>query len=264
MKVALFYAKPLEGIACVDRFAAHPDWLDAKVGGDTTNRRFAAAVAAMAAFGDGDARTLTANEKTAWRNQAITWLHQEILAWNKRLTPRTAPQILRLLREVDDDKWLAPICAPANAGDRLAAERDAYRQLWAAAAAVSMEAFALDPALARDMTAAYRYNAACHAIRASSGAGDPRDVIDEAQRSRLRKQALAWLRAHLASWSKMAASDVAADRALVRTRLRHWQKDNDLSAIHREQAVASLPAEEPDLCRQLWHDVAEILNKTRD
>ena len=47
----------------------------------------------------------------------------------------------------------------------------------------------------------------------------------------------------------------------VQRRLRHWQGDQDLAGLRDPAAVAQLPAEEQQACRQLWADVEALLAK---
>jgi eukaryotic-like serine/threonine-protein kinase len=107
----------------------------------------------------------------------------------------------------------------------------------------------------------HRYNAACVAALAGCGQGKDADTLDDKERARLRKQAVEWLRADLAHWTKQAASETPRERELVLKTLKHWQDDTDLAAIRDKGAVAKLPADEREACRQLWADVAEVLQK---
>jgi hypothetical protein len=79
----------------------------------------------------------------------------------------------------------------------------------------------------------------------------------------MRRQAVDWLRADLASWTTQAASDKAGDRQLVQQTLQHWQEDADLAGIREKEAVAQLPADKQEACQNLWADVAESLQKVR-
>jgi serine/threonine-protein kinase len=131
------------------------------------------------------------------------------------------------------------------------------------AAQLSAEAFALDPKAAEDMRAGYRFLAARAAARAASGDGVGADALDAAARARWRRQALEWLRADLAVWSRMADGGKPADRRAVADALRQWQQEKDLAALRDPDALASLPADEQAAWRQLWADVARVLRGTR-
>jgi serine/threonine-protein kinase len=137
-----------------------------------------------------------------------------------------------------------------------------YKQFYLASARLFTEAFAADPKLADDLTTWNRYNAACHAILAAQGQGKDASPLDARERAHWRQQALNWLRADLALWNKTLASGQPQDRARVRRTMQHWQRDFDLAGIRDQSAVAQLPVEEQKALRQLWEDVALLLQKT--
>ena len=49
-----------------------------------------------------------------------------------------------------------------------------------------------------------------------------------------------------------------ADHQAVAAIMRHWQQDADLAGLRDPDAVAKLPAEERQACRQLWADGATL------
>jgi tetratricopeptide (TPR) repeat protein len=73
----------------------------------------------------------------------------------------------------------------------------------AAAARFAAEAFAARPKLADDLRFPNRRNAACSAALAGCGQGQDAAKLDDAERARLRRQALDWLRADLAAWGAL-------------------------------------------------------------
>jgi hypothetical protein len=123
-------------------------------------------------------------------------------------------------------------------------------------------AFAAEPRLADDLKAGHRYKAAGHAALAAAGQGEDAGKPDDKERTRLRQQALDWLRADLALRRKQLETDKAADRTAVQQALRHWQKDSDLAGLRDAAALAKLSAEERPACAKLWADVAALLKKT--
>jgi tetratricopeptide (TPR) repeat protein len=135
------------------------------------------------------------------------------------------------------------------------------KKWYAASARLSAEALAAEPKLAADLKGGYRYNAACWAALAGCGQGTDADTLDAQKRARLRKQALVWLRADLALWAKRLARGQPQDREQVVTAMRHWQRDSDLAGLRESAAVAKLPADEREACRQLWADVQALLHK---
>jgi serine/threonine-protein kinase len=138
-----------------------------------------------------------------------------------------------------------------------------YKQLYAASCRFYAEAFIDDPKLADDMQRRPRYNAACAAALSGCGQGKDADKLSDKERARLRKQAVEWLRADLAHWSKQAGSDKAAERGLAQKALQHWQVDPDLASLRARDAVAQLPADERKACEQLWAEVDALLRKVK-
>jgi hypothetical protein len=179
-------------------------------------------------------------------------------------------------RELDELRASDPRFAPVDArlaavlkgeaakdnAERLALARRARdTKRHGAAAKLWAEAFDADPKLAEDLEAAHRYSAACSAALAAAGQGQDAAKLDDAERTRLRKQALDWLRADLALRTKQIESANPADRATVQQKMIHWQKDTDLAGIRDKAALAKLPGEEQKACTQLWVDVAALLKK---
>ncbi len=74
------------------------------------------------------------------------------------------------------------------------------RKFGVAALRLYEEAFAADAKLTDDWRRPHRYNAACAAALAGCGLGKDADQLDDRERARLRRQALAWLRADLQAW----------------------------------------------------------------
>jgi tetratricopeptide (TPR) repeat protein len=149
---------------------------------------------------------------------------------------------------------------PASAGEGLEVATQCYhKRKYAAAARFAAAAFAADPQLADDLKNGHRYGAACFA--ALAGKGEEAARLDARERARLRQQALAWLRADLALYTRRLGSGQGGTRALVQRELRHWQKDPDLAGIRDRVALAKLRAEERAACEKLWADVAALLKK---
>jgi tetratricopeptide (TPR) repeat protein len=122
-------------------------------------------------------------------------------------------------------------------------------------------AFTADPKLADDLKAEYRYNAARCAALAAAGQGEDAARLDNKERTRLRKQALDWLRAELTLRTKQLESGKPADRAAVQEALSDWQKDVNLASLRDKAALAKLPADEQKTFTGLWTDVATLLKK---
>jgi tetratricopeptide (TPR) repeat protein len=131
-----------------------------------------------------------------------------------------------------------------------------------AAARFYEEALATEPKLANDLGAFHRYNAACAAALAGCGQGNDAGRIDDEERTRLRRQAVDWLRADLAAWSQLVDRDPKQAATVAQT-LRHWQTDADLAGLRDEAAVAKLPEAERTTCQKLWADVNALLRRAK-
>jgi tetratricopeptide (TPR) repeat protein len=168
-------------------------------------------------------------------------------------------QLLMVDRKINTylEKWEAP-GQPKELLEMIDVCR-VLKRYHATAADLYALAFTALPALAEDPKYVHRYNAACCAALAAAGQGDDAAKLDEQARTRLRQQALAWLRADLARWAKRLDSGTPVARTLVQQRMRHWQQDPDLIGIRDAAALAKLPETERQEFTQLWRDVATLL-----
>jgi tetratricopeptide (TPR) repeat protein len=153
---------------------------------------------------------------------------------------------------------------PADDAERLGFI-EVYRltQRFAAAARLSVEAFASRPGLAADLGASHRYNAACSAAQAGCGQGADAAGLTPADRLRWRRQALSWLRNDLAAWGRVLVSGDAKAGPLVAENMRYWQADADLAGLRDPAELAKLSAEERAACERLWADVAALLQQAQ-
>src|SRR5262249_43297686 len=78
------------------------------------------------------------------------------------------------------------------------------KRLYAATARLCADAFAADPRLAGLQTV-LRYQAVSAAALAAAGQGEDAGKLGGSERRALRRQALTWLRADLAAWSRLFA-----------------------------------------------------------
>jgi serine/threonine-protein kinase len=151
---------------------------------------------------------------------------------------------------------------PGTIDDCLAlAEVCRFKRYYAGAACFLAEAIARQPPLAADLAAGHRYNAACYAALAASGQGEDAANLDDKEKARLRRQALAWLRADLKVWDQRLTTGKAPDRQAIQKTLRHWQTDGDLAGVRDKVALAKLPEEERRAWRKLWEEVEAVLAK---
>jgi serine/threonine protein kinase/Flp pilus assembly protein TadD len=168
-------------------------------------------------------------------------------------------------RRVELDRKLPAILngqeQPKNAAERIEyAEVCGYKGRYAAGVRLYQKAFASQPALTDDVRSKHRYSAACLAARAGTGQGVDAGSLKEFQYADLRKQALDWLRADFAAWTKLLQSGQPKDRSLVQKTLQQWQRDADLAALREDAALAKLPESEQMAWQQFWADVAATLD----
>jgi serine/threonine-protein kinase len=138
------------------------------------------------------------------------------------------------------------------------------RGLHGAAARLYADAFAADRSLAESSFLECRYHAARCAALAGCGLGEDGAGLSEAERTRWRKQARAWLQADLAMRARTLEGGSGAARVRVRNLLTHWQADPDLAGLRDPGALATLSAEEREECLALWKEVDALLNRTKN
>jgi serine/threonine-protein kinase len=167
------------------------------------------------------------------------------------------------------DRLLAAVVAiseqPVNDADRLELARHAqesFHKRYAVSVRLYTEAFDHDPKMLEDLNKQYRYNAACAAALAGSGRDARNSDLNDAQRDKMRQQALAWLRADLAAWTKLA--DNTKEHTRIRRTLQHRLQDTDLASVRDPKEVVKLPSEEQEAWKKLWADTAELLEKVQE
>jgi tetratricopeptide (TPR) repeat protein len=155
---------------------------------------------------------------------------------------------------------------PANNADRLtlAWMCAVHKRLPAAAVRLYEEAFAAEAKAADDPRNSHRYNAARAAASAAAERGKDTGKLDANERNRLRKQALEWLRADLAYWTKQAEGGDAKARAEARKTLQRWQTDADLASLRDADTLQKLSESERDACHRFWDDVVALLKIVED
>jgi tetratricopeptide (TPR) repeat protein len=179
------------------------------------------------------------SRRPGWPNPSAEWLAE--------YTPWAAleARLPALLRGEDRPKDLpekidfAQLCA-----------RKGYS---AAAARLNQEALAANPG-----RAGLRYQAACAAALAGCGRGKDAGQLEDRERARWRKLALAWLRADLELQRKRLETSAPAERWAVRRLLEGWKRDLDLAGVRGPTALAWLPEEERAGWSRLWLE-AEVL-----
>jgi serine/threonine-protein kinase len=133
-----------------------------------------------------------------------------------------------------------------------------YKKLHCAAHQFYTDAFAQLPKLAEDMQAQHRYNAACAAALAGCGQGKDADRTDDPERMRLRRQAIAWLRADLAAWHKLLEKEPGKLGPHVANTMQHWKHDADFNGVRSTEALSKLPQDECRDWQKLWQEVEAL------
>jgi tetratricopeptide (TPR) repeat protein len=161
-------------------------------------------------------------------------------------------------------KVLRAEAQPAGAAERIELARfcQVNKRRLRTAVGFYADAFAAEPKLAESLKTQDRYNAACAAVLVSCGQGKDAGSADEKDRARLRRQALDWLRADLAFYTKLADITPTEVHSFVLKRMQHWLRDTGLVGVRGSQ-VAKLPEAERQDWRQLWLDVEQTLQRTK-
>jgi serine/threonine-protein kinase len=176
---------------------------------------------------------------------------------------RQCERLLELDPELPD--FLDGKRTPASPAERVElAGLCSLKHLNRAAALFYEEAFGAKPALADDLDAEHRYNAACAAALAGCGQGKDARKLDEQEKARWRGRALDWLRADLGAMARLLddGADQARTAVGVPKSLRHWQADPDLAGV-RGAALARLPQAERQAWQKLWDDAADMLARAQ-
>jgi serine/threonine protein kinase/tetratricopeptide (TPR) repeat protein len=187
------------------------------------------------------------SNRRGWPYPSAQWLRQaeRMLALERRLTA-----VLR-----GDDN-------PMDAAERIEFAETAYNtQQFGPSARLYAESFRADPKLAAEVRTSHRYNAACAAAQAGAGKREGTTPLDEKDIARGHKQALDWLRADLAYWTRQTETGQPEAKALVGQKLKRWKADSGLAGIRDETALEALPEDERKSFRALWAEVDELLAK---
>jgi hypothetical protein len=124
-----------------------------------------------------------------------------------------------------------------------------------AALRVMREAAETHPTWLTDPNTGIRYNLACYACLAATGAG--KNPAPEAARPRLRKEALDWLNADLDAWRKQLTANPKS--RLAQQKMQHWLTDADLASV---RDLENLPAAEREGWRKFWAEVRRLRDAT--
>jgi WD40 repeat protein/serine/threonine protein kinase/tetratricopeptide (TPR) repeat protein len=158
-------------------------------------------------------------------------------------------------------KVLAGEIQPADAAERLtfAWLCQMHKKSYVAAVRFYADAFQDEPQQAEALDTANRYNAACAAALAGCGQGTDAAKLDDTERSRLRRQALTWLRADLAAWRRFLEANPSKSSVAVIKQMRYWQVDSDFAGVRGREALARLRQTERLEWQKLWQEVAALM-----
>jgi tetratricopeptide (TPR) repeat protein len=176
------------------------------------------------------------SKQPGWRYPSLEWVHQA-----EHLVKLEKKQAAAL-----QAAFLAQMC------------QNPYQKRYVASARLYGEAFSKDPKLAADLKQQHRYNAACSAALAAAGQGEDARSLPEKERTRLRRQALSWLRDDLAAYSKLAEQNKPDESKMIQQRLSHWRRDPDLASVRDALALDRLPEDERAAWHSLWRDVEKL------
>jgi tetratricopeptide (TPR) repeat protein len=129
------------------------------------------------------------------------------------------------------------------------------------AARLAADALQSKSPLGDDMGFRRRFLAACAAAQAACGSGEEAAKLTDAERESWRGQALTWLDADLAVWSRRLEKAPAKERGEIASTLQRWQRDPALGGVRDEAALAKLPNEVRDAWRKLWQEVDVLRRK---
>jgi serine/threonine-protein kinase len=143
---------------------------------------------------------------------------------------------------------------------------------YAAASRLYAEALEADPRLTDRSTerqgpkkpkAWYAYRGIRSAVLAGCGQGEDAPPPDDMARSRLRAQALGWLKAELVEHSTLLDSGESAGSAYGLLSLGFWKAEPNLAGVRDADALAKLPESERTAWTALWAEVDALLAKAK-
>lgn len=131
---------------------------------------------------------------------------------------------------------------------------------WAAGAAkLYADALEADPNLPAIRGESPRWQAARNAARAGTSPTGDDPPPDDITKARLRRQALAWMRADLEAWTKQIAPDKPETRRRAADFLRRYQVAREMAGVREPEALKALPDDERAAWEAFWRDVAAFL-----
>jgi tetratricopeptide (TPR) repeat protein/serine/threonine protein kinase len=121
-------------------------------------------------------------------------------------------------------------------------------------------AFVANPKLTTDPKKRLRLLGAVAGVLAAAGKGKDALSLTPDDKSTMRQQALAWLKADLAAWDNLLQLK-ANNASLIQSTLKFWKKAGDFASVRDEQELLKLPRRQRPAWRQLWADVDTLLGQ---
>jgi serine/threonine-protein kinase len=179
----------------------------------------------------------------------------------------TAQLIQQCERLVELDTRLPALLAgqskPASAAEQIElAVVCGLKRLHRAAVRFYAEAFDMAPKLAEELDS-FRYYAASSAALAACGQDRDPTGLDDTERARLRKRALAWLEAELQGWQRWLDQKADVARPAAARMLQRWLADPNFAGLRGCEALARLPEADRQHWQRLWNDVSAVLNRAQ-
>lgn len=120
----------------------------------------------------------------------------------------------------------------------------------------------MEPPLAKDLFAGYRYSAALAAIRAGMGQGDA-DKLSEGDRARCRQKALSWLREEARSFLGQLGSKPLRVRRMMWRWIASWRFIPEWAGVRDTEAMARLPTAEREAWQHFWQELDALLENAK-
>jgi WD40 repeat protein len=150
---------------------------------------------------------------------------------------------------------------PADNAERLTLAQIAFEhKQFTAATRLWAEALEIDSKVGGNRRAQYRYKAARAAVLAAAGHDTNEPPLDDAAKARLRRQALDWLKAELAAWSKRLEPGSRASRPAIARALSDWMQDPDLAGVRDTAALARFPEADRKEWQALWARFRDLMS----
>jgi hypothetical protein len=171
---------------------------------------------------------------------------------------REVLDIIRKLARLDGfaSGWTVP-ASPAEAIEYAETAYKPPSRRYVLAVKLYRWAFTANPALADDLRAGHRYNAACLAVRAAVGQDEDMTEFGVDEWAFLTGVAMKWLREDLGR-TAVVAKDPRL-RQDMRNRLLHWKVDEDMAPVREPSRRAAMPPADRDAWQMFWAEVDAVL-----